>query len=176
MIGWEFAVSSTIAIGGLGFWDEAGDGLLVSHEVGLWNADGSALLESAIVETFDTPYPSTSPDGVWRFRAIPRLVLPPGNYVVGAIVSDFDLLRNGLAPLSITTIPEVSYVEDRIKFTSSLEYPGGRLLVDGFGPNLLLANEVILPALAPAATAALVAMLGSVGAARIWSRSARCVT
>ena len=120
---------------------------------------------------------STSPDGFWRFRSIPSRLLIPGNYVIAATVTDIDLVRVELgAPLPITTIPGLSYIEPRFLYTAILEYPPGHeaFPLDAFGPNLHLgvANGVNAPALAPIATGILVAILGAIGAARLRSRKA----
>jgi hypothetical protein len=47
--GYEFTTNSSITIGSLGYWDMGVDGLLESHEVGIWSADGSTLIVSAVV-------------------------------------------------------------------------------------------------------------------------------
>lgn len=174
VIGWKFTVSSTIMIDGLGFWDEAGDGLLVVHEVGLWNGDGSTLLVSATVDNFGTGAVSTSPDGFWRFQSVPLRVLPPGDYVVGGTVASFDPVRsNFTSSMPITTVPGVSYVEPRYKSAFALEYPPGLppIPIDSLGPNLRLGvHEVSIPVLSPVGVAALATLLCAVGAARLRSR------
>src|SRR5216684_2258178 len=86
-VGWKFTVAqdSTITIGGLGIFDIGKDGLIESHQIGLWNSDGSSLLASTTINTANsTPVASTSADGNWRSTPITSLTLTPGDYVVGA--------------------------------------------------------------------------------------------
>ena len=175
VIGWEFTASSTIDIDGLGFWDENGDGLTVTHDVGIWNGDGSALLASTTVSSSDTFVASSSPDGFWLFRSIPRITLLPGSYVVAATVGDFDSIRNSLSTaLAITTIPEVSYVEARFLGSASLVYPPSSFPIDSFGANVRLAEpEISLPALPEIGAVALVSVLGIVGRVHLRARRVR---
>lgn len=49
VIGTQFTVgNANVQVNSLGVWDQAGDGFLISHNVGLWNSAG-ALLASATV-------------------------------------------------------------------------------------------------------------------------------
>src|SRR5262245_29379387 len=75
--GWSFAVIGPIEIVSLGVWDEGSDGLLESHEVGLWTGGGT-LLTSILVTNAATAVGSTGP-GRWLFAPIAPLVLSPGN-------------------------------------------------------------------------------------------------
>ncbi|MCK5700245.1 MAG: DUF4082 domain-containing protein, partial [Cyclobacteriaceae bacterium] len=42
-LGWEFLVNSNITVTSLGFLDVDSDGLLASHEIGLWDSGGNLL-------------------------------------------------------------------------------------------------------------------------------------
>lgn len=173
-VGFEFTVSSPITITGLGFWDEGSDGLAVSHEVGLWNADGSTLLTSTTVSNADFPEPSSSPDGVWLLRSVAPLDLQPGNYVVGTLVSDSDLTRTDFflgQSMSVTTAPEVSYVETRFMNTPVFAYPDQSFApFHIFGANVVFTettNVPSVPGLTAIGAAVLISILGSLGAARL---------
>jgi hypothetical protein len=82
--GWEFHVSTSITLWALGLWDEGGNGLDISHEVGLWNS-GQTLLATATVDNSSTRVPSISPEGLWLFTEIAPIMLSPGDYVLGAV-------------------------------------------------------------------------------------------
>jgi len=136
--GWEFTVTSPIEVLALGLWDEGGDGLASSHDVGLYTI-GQTLLTSTSVSV-GTAVPSTSPDGAWVFEYISPIVLDPGTYVVAATYAngDTDFARfNATA----TTASEVTFVSNRQDLSSSLVFPTNdtAALDDGlFGPNLLV--------------------------------------
>ena len=80
-VGWSFSVNTPINISYLGVYDENGDGLAVSKDVGLWDLGTSSLLASATV-------PSGTAgvlQGQFRYSPITSLQLSPGNnYVIGA--------------------------------------------------------------------------------------------
>ena len=47
-LGWRFTVNSNITVNGLGFFDDAQNGLAEAHAVGLWNAAGTLLASTTI--------------------------------------------------------------------------------------------------------------------------------
>src|SRR2546428_765822 len=42
-LGWQFATNSPVTVDGLGYYDFGGDGLVVPHEVGIFDAGGMLL-------------------------------------------------------------------------------------------------------------------------------------
>jgi len=145
--GWEFEVTSTITVDGLGYWDDDSDGLDQGHDVGLWTLAGT-LLASTTVTNASTPEANGTGLGRWLFSDIPQLVLGPGNYVLGAtnIANDTDsVIISGV----VSTIPAVEYVNARDSGGSSsvLVFPGEVIGYTGvFGPNLRLADDSSVPA------------------------------
>ena len=77
--GWEFPVTSPVTITALGIWNEqAADGLVNSHQLGLWNAVGSVLLTSVVITNANSiAVASSSPAGDWRFTPIVPVTLAP---------------------------------------------------------------------------------------------------
>ena len=142
--GWEFNVTSTITVDGLGLWDEGSNGLSGNHAVGLWNNDGTVLLASTTITNASTPVGSTSPDGRWLFNDIPDMVLFPGNYVLGATFVDTDPDQARLEATA-STISAITFVQARQRLsTSFLAFPDQPIgfINDGvFGPNL----QVVVP-------------------------------
>jgi len=136
VMGWEFIVNSPVEVISLGVWDEGGDGLANSHNVGLYTI-GQGLLTSTNVSSGQI-IPSASPDGSWVFRDIMPVVLNPGIYVVALTyaTSDSDFLRFFT---TATTLPEITFVTGRQETSSFLVFPTitTSLIDDGiFGPNL----------------------------------------
>lgn len=72
-LGWEFQTNANINVTALGFFDLDADGLLASHQVGLWNSSGT-LLGSVTVT------PSSSPSGGFYYENLTTPInLPSGN-------------------------------------------------------------------------------------------------
>src|SRR5437868_540703 len=42
-VGWQFTITSPVAITGLGYYDYASDGLLSNHDVGIFDTSGNLL-------------------------------------------------------------------------------------------------------------------------------------
>ncbi len=105
-VGWQFDVLSAITVNGLGWFDENGDGLSVSHTVGIWDSAG-ALLTSILV-----PAGTGAPlDGQYRMAAVSSILLSPGNgYIVGGenFSNNTDRLSDNVTQ---TVIPEINYVD-----------------------------------------------------------------
>jgi hypothetical protein len=137
-VGWEFTLSSPVLLNSLGFWDNGSDGLINSHEVGIWNsANPATVLASTMVTSASTPVASSSPTGRWLFNGIPSLVLSPGTYVVGATIvnGDPDLQRFSA---TASLFPGATFVQSRDIGAPGLAYPSpAPVFNDGiFGPNL----------------------------------------
>lgn len=81
--GFSFEVTEATTISGLGFFDVGSNGLINSHQVGLWTSTGT-LLASAILDNSSNVVASTSSLGDWRETNITSLTLDPGSYVLGA--------------------------------------------------------------------------------------------
>jgi hypothetical protein len=143
--GWEFRTASPITVDSLGFWDEGGNGLVNSHQVRLWSGDGSSLLASTTITNASMPVSSTSPDGRWLFNNISPVVLPIGDYVVGASFVPGspnpectleDCIREETS--LTTTLTGVTFIEPR-NGGGGLSFPDTPApgVVHGyFGPNL----------------------------------------
>ncbi len=168
-LGWRFTVTSPIAIGGLGIFDVGANGLANSHQIGLWNSDGSLLLTSAtITDANSTHVTSTSTAGDWRSTPlIAPLVLVPADYVIGAFYSDHDAdhvfqIVGAAAPGTVSTIPGVTFDESRFALFS-FQFPRSHVPGnDGyFGPNLFTVAAPPVPE--PKTYAMLMAGLGLLG-------------
>ncbi len=65
-LGYKFAVNFPLSVVQLGVYDDFGDGLIGSHEVGLFKADGTPIV-STTIQTTDAL------NGVFRFAPISPL-------------------------------------------------------------------------------------------------------
>src|SRR4051812_42963539 len=74
-VGWEFTLNSPMLVDGLGFWDHGSDGLVNTHDVGIWNSSNTALLltSTTVTNGSSTPVASTSTAGRWLFNNIPSI-------------------------------------------------------------------------------------------------------
>lgn len=81
-VGWQFTVGGTpLQVTQLGLFDSGSDGLLASHQVGIWNSSGT-LLSSATVKA-GTASPLTAG---YRYEPVTPFTLPAnGTYQIGAL-------------------------------------------------------------------------------------------
>jgi PEP-CTERM motif len=85
--GFSFNVASPTVVSGLGFFDVGANGLINSHQVGLWTGNGT-LLATALISNSANVVPSASGIGEWLEVNIAPLTLGPGSYVLGAFYLD----------------------------------------------------------------------------------------
>nr|WP_309691714.1 PEP-CTERM sorting domain-containing protein [Armatimonas sp.] len=95
--GFNFTTTSTINVGSLGLWDEASNGLVVSHQVGIFNSGGGAALVSTIVDNTSTVVSSANANGRWLFTSLgSSFSLPAGSYTLGYFdLNGVDAFRGG---------------------------------------------------------------------------------
>jgi hypothetical protein len=131
-IGWEFTVTDYVAVSSLGIWDAAGDGLSKVHQVGIFRADGGALVVGASI--IDGTQ-ATLIDGS-RFVNVAPTTLSPGvtYYILG---DDFtaDPYVSGAGSMGFA--PEVSWIAladgtSNSIFTTPTFTPGS---LGNLGPN-----------------------------------------
>ena len=103
--GYQFSLSSSISVDGMGVWDAGADGLgRASVGVGLWNTAGT-LLASSTVAT-DATLETSAGAGGWRMSDISSLTLDAGDYVLGSVF--FNPAPHGQTNPSMITIPELT--------------------------------------------------------------------
>jgi hypothetical protein len=153
--GWQFATQSEIEISSLGIYDDAGvsygfpgNGLLESHEIGIWDvADPSAPLASATI-----PAGTVAPlvDG-FRYVDISPVMLSPGHeYVIAAVYSSQDIFTseyftgfNNNPSFDLTLGPGIDIQGYRYHIPSEFVFPDNYfpgLQSAPFGPNFTYAS------------------------------------
>jgi hypothetical protein len=105
--GFSFSVTTATTISGLGLFDVGSDGLINSHQIGLWSSGGT-LLASATVDNSSSVVASTSSLGDWRETGITSLTLDPGSYVIGASFLDVSQNTEDAAVFSATGTTSLS--------------------------------------------------------------------
>jgi hypothetical protein len=135
MVGWQFQVSgSDLSVDALGFFDDGGDGLGSSHQVGIWDNNGNLLVQIVIPSGTGATL-----DGDYRYESISPITLTAGStYVMGALMPPND--ADSLIALSSQTFSGVSFLQSRqtiLSSTASFAFPNVDAGVsDGvFGPN-----------------------------------------
>lgn len=124
-LGYQFTADGAITVTSLGVYDNAGDGLNISHDVGLWTA-GGILLASATVPSGT----GATLNGHFRYVDIADITLNAGSeYIVAAAA--FGTYDGGdiyaSVPLDmLLEPPDVTFLMDRHELTqqsSALVFP-----------------------------------------------------
>jgi len=156
-VGFSFSLTQASTVTSLGIYDTGGNGLIDSHDVGLWTS-GGALLASVMIPSGTSATLVASADtgtftgGGWRFTSLDSaLNLGPGDYVLGAFYTNSTSASGDsylLGVSSFQTSPGVTFGTGLRKDGSpSLAIPTTVQSSDRFfGPNLQLeAAEVPEP-------------------------------
>jgi PEP-CTERM motif len=123
IFGWDFSAASPFTVDALGIWDQNPDGLLASHEIGLWTSTGTLLASATITNANSSATASGVPaPGRWLFTPIAPLTLAAGTYVLG---STFQCCLDPIVfPLGTETIlPGFTFGGPRVGFGSALMFP-----------------------------------------------------
>lgn len=136
-LGWAFSLSSAVTVTSLGVFDRASDGLVNSHQVGIWSNAGTLLTSATVQAGVADPL-------VGGFRYNSTLAgsvnLAPGSYVIGAhFPASADSFVNQVA--TVTTAPPVTFVEQR--GAGGFNFPNATFAgLGAFGPNFQFSPAV----------------------------------
>src|SRR5262245_9723104 len=105
--GWRFHVNEPITVSALGVWDQNADGLLESHQVGIWTLGGTLLTSTTVQANL-----GSSITAGFRYEMTTPVTLPSGkDYLIGALYtrsqSDERVVR---LVASVATEPELNYL------------------------------------------------------------------
>lgn len=155
-MGWGFTLTDSVAVTELGILDRYGNGLVDSHDIGIWSVSGQTLQVSETI-----PSGTTAPlDLGFRYVTLDTpVILGPGNYRIGAFFDSLDDAYYYIPVTNLTVAPEISGISTgyfNFGTYSSLHYPSFGPYNDYFllGPNFKMAAV-------PAPGAALLAAFGA---------------
>ena len=139
--GWAFTTTQTFNVVALDYYDNAQNGLLNTHDVGIYTSTGT-LLVSATVPSGTVGTLS----GLYRSVAIPTFVLSPGSYVIGgysnASSDPIQFLATSATPISGITIGN----RNDYAFASGLTFPLAQAAgLQFFNPNFEVAAAAGVP-------------------------------
>jgi hypothetical protein len=137
-LGFSFSPKVSVNVTALGYFDADANGLVTSHPVGIYDANGN-LLAFTTVSTTD---PLTS----WfRFHDITPLTLEANQtYVIAGYTSNQD--NYTWDPEGFTTDSNINFLSDRYIGSLSLAFPTSSSGVTGyFGPNFLVSAVPVPP-------------------------------
>lgn len=115
-VGFEFTLSQTTTISALGVWDNLGDGLSASHDVGIWNLTGSLLASTTVAAGTGATL-----DNGFRFNDISPLTLVAGTYV--ALATFANSADSWAYDGTINTAAGVTWNSDAWNYQSTLSAP-----------------------------------------------------
>ncbi|MFO1440531.1 MAG: IPT/TIG domain-containing protein [Verrucomicrobiaceae bacterium] len=131
--GYRFDITSPVTVTALSYFDNGGDGLVQSHDVGIWNAAGTLLASVTVPSGTTAPLDSS---GKFRFVLLPApIVLPAGTgYRVGAVTLVGTPDGQFYDQTGLTTATGVSYVTGAFinNGVASLTFPSSDLGSGGF--------------------------------------------
>lgn len=104
--GWSFTLANEINVVALGFYDSQQNGLVDSHQVGIWDLSGTLLVSGTVSNGTTSPLTN-------QFRYTTELSgvidLLPGDYRLGGLGTLNDTSRRGVLPSDTTLAPGVTY-------------------------------------------------------------------
>ena len=131
--GWQFTTNSDISVTALGFFDEAQDGLVDAHDVGIFSAAGTLLASATVPSGLAAPLINQ-----FRYVAIAPLLLASGQtFRIGAIYNTGSDRLIAFNPTGLAIDPAITKSPLRFFVNSAtLADPSGSAAGNGsFGPN-----------------------------------------
>jgi hypothetical protein len=152
-LGWTFTVDDDIVVTQLGLFDSLQNGLVESHEIGIWDEVG-ALVATA---TIGSGVSGQLIDN-FRYVGIVPVTLGAGAYTIGAFfgTGDEPLVFAGSA-MGFATSPHVDFVSAAYLNQAGLTLPDSLITGEGyFGPNFTR-DDINVAAVPEPGTLALIA-------------------
>ena len=146
-VGWTFTVLNPITVGALGVFDSSSafgqpagnNGLIDSHNVGIWNSGGTLLTSGTVAAGTIDPLINQ-----FRYISIAPLLLAPGTYTIGATwgtTASDDYIAN---TTGFQTIAAIQFLSAEYVQAASLTMPttNASFFSNGmFGPNFVVVPE-----------------------------------
>ncbi len=146
LYGWVFTVNAPITVTSLGVFDNGGDGLAISHDVGIFNETTEALVGSTTVPAGTG---GTLIDG-FRYESVSPFSLIQGDsYVIVMTMPQGNTDYQTIEATSETTASQITYVTSAFDSSSTLVFPptsgNGSYAPGLFGPNFTFASTAVTP-------------------------------
>jgi hypothetical protein len=161
-IGWRFHLSTAVTLTSLGVYDHLQDGFAEPHEVGLWTTSGALMTSGSL-----SMGASGNLTGPFRYVDVPDVVLPTGDYVIGAhfrqqLLDPFPDFNS-----SLTTHPFIEYF-GRNGIGPGFQFPSIFLGTDGL--NYITSNFqfTTIPESSTLSLFAVSCLIASVYRSRTW--------
>jgi hypothetical protein len=146
LYGWIFTANAPITVTSLGVFDNGGDGLSISHNVGIFNETTETLLGSTAVPAGTG---GTLLDG-FRYESVsPFSLTQGGTYVIVMTMPQGNQDLQTIEATSETTASQITWDNSAFSASSSLAFPptsGNGAFAQGlFGPNFTFASTAVTP-------------------------------
>ncbi len=133
-LGFRFTANAAVIVTHFSVFDSGQDGLAESHEVGLWDGDGTLLVTGTIAAGTLDPLVNQ-----FRSIAIPEVALVAGrSYSVGALfLTGADGLIFAGDAINFATAPEITFLSSAFEGGPNLAFQTGSVGTEPgyFGPN-----------------------------------------
>lgn len=121
VVGWEFTTNSAIIVTELGFYDANADGLVESHDVGLYTIGGTLLVSGTVLSGT-----AGTLDGMFRYVDVADTPLAAnGTFVIGALILGTSSSHQGDLWTWYDEVVGVNVINPTIDPTISMYGPGG---------------------------------------------------
>jgi hypothetical protein len=139
-LGWKFQATSNVIVSALGFYDDKGNGLTESHQVGIFKEDGTLVASTTV-------NPGDPEIGHFVYHQVPGIGLQAGQYYrIAAVTGDENYT---FWPTGFHSNPGIKYTYDSYYYpsgTTQLLFPDQSLGFNAgnagfFGPNFLLSGS-----------------------------------
>lgn len=142
-LGWEFVANQNMTVTGLGVFDGNQDGLLESHDVGIWDSAGNLVGSSTV--SAGTVDPLTNQ---FRYASVSFNLVAGETYEIGAVWNNLldDLILNGAAT-GFANSPGVTFTQNSYIAGGTLSDPINHADTQPayFGPNFLYSSSTSTP-------------------------------
>lgn len=139
--GWTFTPNASVSVTDLGLYDIGSDGLVASHQIGLWNGAGLLVTTGTVASGMSAPVQNG-----WRYVDVADVLLNVGEtYTLGAAYA-YDTDPFPYNPTSLTVDPRIGFGQGVASdLSTGFTQPTLTRPYAILGPNLLLAPAIPEP-------------------------------
>jgi hypothetical protein len=115
-LGWEFYTNSNVLVTALDFYDDYGNGLTESHDVGIYDSSGNLIVWTTVLPSDDLV--GNAP---WRAHAVTPVILTAGQYYY--IMAETGSENYTWSPTNGWTIPQITFIQGAYISSPVLAFP-----------------------------------------------------